>query len=246
MELHALALALRAVAGHGGVRGRHRHLLRPPAGRRAPAAGRRNCPPASSRTLGPIATGLGEIFMYTVEAEARRRASPTARRGRHRPAHAAGLGDSPAAAQRAGVTEVNTIGGYARQIHITPDPAQAGRATGLHLHDVVRRGRRNNQNVGAGYIERNGQQFLVRVPGRSPTWRPSARHRARPARRRADPRARRGRGRRRPGAAHRRRHPERPRGRAGHRVHADRREQPRVSQAARRSSEEAKAACPRA
>ena len=63
-----------------------------------------------------------------------------------------------------GVTEVNTIGGFARQIHITPDPAKLV-ALGFTLHDVVAAVAANNQNVGAGYIERNGQQFLVRVPG---------------------------------------------------------------------------------
>ena len=63
-----------------------------------------------------------------------------------------------------GVTEVNTIGGYARQIHITPDPARL-LALGFTLQDVVDAIASNNQNMGAGYIERNGQQYLVRVPG---------------------------------------------------------------------------------
>ena len=63
-----------------------------------------------------------------------------------------------------GVTEVNTIGGFARQIHITPDPAKLV-AYGFTLQDVVDAVARNNQNIGAGYIERNGQQYLVRVPG---------------------------------------------------------------------------------
>src|SRR5690606_24699826 len=63
-----------------------------------------------------------------------------------------------------GVTEVNTIGGFARQIHITPDPGRLV-ALGFTLHDVVAAVTANNQNVGAGYIERNGQQFLVRAPG---------------------------------------------------------------------------------
>ena len=64
-----------------------------------------------------------------------------------------------------GVTEVNTIGGFERA-----DPHHAGTlpgwcALGFTLHDVVAAVAANNQNVGAGYIERNGQQFLVRVPG---------------------------------------------------------------------------------
>jgi len=114
--------------------------------------------------LGPIATGLGEIFMYTVEAD------PAARKQDGTPWNATDLRTlqdwvvRPQLRNTPGVTEVNTIGGYARQIHITPDPAKLV-ALGFSLHDVVSAVAANNQNTGAGYIERNGQQFLVRVPG---------------------------------------------------------------------------------
>src|SRR5690606_25699888 len=63
-----------------------------------------------------------------------------------------------------GVTEVNTMGGFERQIHITPDPSKLV-ALGFTLQDIVDAVAANNQNMGAGYIERNGQQYLVRVPG---------------------------------------------------------------------------------
>ncbi|HCH0557070.1 TPA: CusA/CzcA family heavy metal efflux RND transporter, partial [Pseudomonas aeruginosa] len=114
--------------------------------------------------LGPIATGLGEIFAYTVDA------APDARKpdgGRYTATDLRTLQDwviRPQLRTVPGVTEVNTIGGHARQIHVTPDPAQL-RALGLTLEDVVQALRINNRNVGAGYIERNGQQLLVRVPG---------------------------------------------------------------------------------
>ncbi|WP_414648070.1 efflux RND transporter permease subunit [Dokdonella sp.] len=114
--------------------------------------------------LGPIATGLGEIFMYTVEA------APEARKPDGTPWTATDLRTlqdwviRPQLRNVPGVTEVNTIGGYARQIHITPEPARLV-ALGFTLHDVVSAVAANNQNVGAGYIERNGQQFLVRLPG---------------------------------------------------------------------------------
>ena len=114
--------------------------------------------------MGPISTGLGEIFMYTVEAE------PDARKPDGSPYTATDLRTlqdwviRPQLRTTPGVTEVNTIGGFERQIHITPDPAQLV-ALGFTLQDVVGAVMRNNQNVGAGYIERNGQQFLVRVPG---------------------------------------------------------------------------------
>ncbi|MBH1659570.1 CusA/CzcA family heavy metal efflux RND transporter [Stenotrophomonas maltophilia] len=114
--------------------------------------------------MGPISTGLGEIFMYTVEAE------PNARKPDGTPYTATDLRTlqdwviRPKLRTTPGVTEVNTIGGFERQIHITPDPAQLV-ALGFTLNDVVAAVMRNNQNIGAGYIERNGQQFLVRVPG---------------------------------------------------------------------------------
>ncbi len=114
--------------------------------------------------MGPISTGLGEIFMYTVEAE------PNARKPDGTPYTATDLRTlqdwviRPQLRTTPGVTEVNTIGCFERQIHITPDPAQLV-ALGFTLNDVVAAVMRNNQNIGAGYIERNGQQFLVRVPG---------------------------------------------------------------------------------
>lgn len=114
--------------------------------------------------MGPIATGMGEIFMYTVEADAKalkKDGTP------YTTTDLRTLQDwviRPQLLNIPGVAEVNTIGGYKRQIHVTPDPAQLV-ALNLTLRDVVSAISANNQNVGAGYIERNGQQFLVRVPG---------------------------------------------------------------------------------
>ncbi|MEO7935838.1 MAG: CusA/CzcA family heavy metal efflux RND transporter [Dokdonella sp.] len=111
-------------------------------------------------TLGPVATGLGEIFMYTVEAEEGAQAiwTPTALRT---------LQDwvvRPQLRHLKGVTEVNTIGGYVRQFHITPEPTKL-LAYGLTFRDVLDAVARNNASVGAGYIERSGEQYLIRVPG---------------------------------------------------------------------------------
>jgi len=114
--------------------------------------------------LGPVTTGMGEIFMYTVDA------APDARRpdgGKWTATDLRTLQDwviKPQLRNTRGVTEVNTIGGHARQIHITPDPARLV-ALGFTLRDVVDAVAANNRNVGAGYIERNGQQYLVRAPG---------------------------------------------------------------------------------
>jgi len=114
--------------------------------------------------LGPISTGLGEIFVYTIDAD------PAARKPDGSAWTATDLRTlqdwvvRPQLRTVPGVTEVNTIGGFQRQVHITPDPARL-RALGFTLEDVAQAVENNNQNVGAGYIERNGQQFLVRIPG---------------------------------------------------------------------------------
>lgn len=114
--------------------------------------------------MGPIATGLGEIFLYTFQAE------PNARQPDGQPYDATALRTlqdwiiRPQLRQVPGVTEVNTIGGFERQFHVTPDPARL-LAYKLSFEDVVNALEKNNANVGAGYIERNGEQYLIRSPG---------------------------------------------------------------------------------
>ncbi|MBL8643974.1 MAG: CusA/CzcA family heavy metal efflux RND transporter, partial [Rhodospirillaceae bacterium] len=117
--------------------------------------------------MGPIATGLGEIFLYTVHAEAGARQpdgtayDATALRT---------LQDwiiRPQLRQVPGVTEVNTIGGYEKQYHVTPDPARLI-AFGLGFDEILEALEKNNANVGAGYIEKNGEQYLIRSPGQVP------------------------------------------------------------------------------
>ena len=114
--------------------------------------------------MGPISTGLGEIYFYTVEA------LPDARKkdgSRFTPTDLRTLHDwvvKPQLRTVQGVVEINAIGGFAKQFHILPDP-QKLTAFGLTLHDLIQAVDRNNSNVGAGYIERNGEQYLVRSPG---------------------------------------------------------------------------------
>ena len=122
-----------------------------------------SCRPGVEPELGPVATGLGEIFMYTVEAEPALEATAAwtatdlrtlqdwvvrpqlrTRSGRHR-------------------------GQHDRRLR-APDPRHARTPldwsrSASRSHDVTDALARNNENVGAGYIERNGQQYLVRVPG---------------------------------------------------------------------------------
>lgn len=125
---------------------------------------RSQLPASIQPAMGPIATGLGEIFMYTVEAK------PGARRPDGKqwtPTDLRELQDwvvRPQLRNLQGVTEVNTIGGFEKQFHVTPSPDKL-RAYGVTLSDIMSALARNNENVGAGYIERNGEQYLIRIPG---------------------------------------------------------------------------------
>ena len=125
-------------------------------------------PPGLEPEMGPIATGLGEIFMYTVEA------LPGATQADGSPLDATALREiqdwiiKPQLAQVPGVIEVNTIGGYDKQYHVTPSP-QRLLEFGITVDELVSTLRANNTNRGAGYIERNGQQLLVRSPGQLAT-----------------------------------------------------------------------------
>ncbi len=122
------------------------------------AEARSQLPDGVEPTMGPIATGLGEIFMYTVTAAPGSGHSPMDLRTIH------DWVIRPQLRQTPGVIEVNTIGGYEKQFHVKPDPAKL-LAHDLTLHDVMAALARNNSNVGAGYIERSGEQYLIRSPG---------------------------------------------------------------------------------
>ncbi|MGD9817096.1 MAG: efflux RND transporter permease subunit [Desulfomonilaceae bacterium] len=120
-------------------------------------------PPNVEPVLGPISTGLGEIFMWTVEADKH------AKKPDGSPYTITDLRTiqdwiiRPQLRNTPGVTEINTIGGYDKQFHITPDPYKLI-ANGLTFADVMTALTLNNSNVGAGYIEGSHGQFLVRAP----------------------------------------------------------------------------------
>ncbi len=114
--------------------------------------------------MGPISTGLGEIYMWTVDSK------PGAKKpdgSEYTPTDLREIQDwviKPQLRNVPGVVEVNTIGGFEKQYHITPDPRKLV-AYGLGFRDVMEALAKNNANVGAGYIERNGEQYLIRAPG---------------------------------------------------------------------------------
>ena len=114
--------------------------------------------------MGPISTGLGEIFLWTVEArEGALKDDGTP----YTPTDLRVIQDwiiKPQLRNVPGVAEINTIGGFAKEYQIAPDPKRLA-AYNLTLGDLVTALERNNANVGAGYIERSGEQLLIRAPG---------------------------------------------------------------------------------
>jgi len=114
--------------------------------------------------MGPTSTGLGEIYMWTVEAkEGALKADGTP----YSPTDLREIQDwiiKPQLRNVPGVNEINTIGGYAKQYQVSPYPDRLV-AHGLALKDVVEALENNNANMGAGYIEKSGEQYLIRVPG---------------------------------------------------------------------------------
>lgn len=114
--------------------------------------------------MGPISTGLGEIFMWTVEAK------PGAKKIDGTEYTLIDLREiedwiiKPQMRLVKGITEVNAIGGYVKQFHVTPYPDKLI-SYRITLQDIVLALERNNLIVGAGYIEKSGEQKLIRVPG---------------------------------------------------------------------------------
>lgn len=121
-------------------------------------------PPGILPTMGPTSTGLGEIYMWTVEAvegALKTDGSP------YSPMDLREIQDwiiKPQLRTVPGVNDINTVGGFTKEYLVTPYPDRL-MSQGLALSDVVEALERNNANVGAGFIEKSGEQYLIRVPG---------------------------------------------------------------------------------
>ncbi len=127
---------------------------------------RENLPANVSPSLGPIATGLGEIFMFTVDA------APGALNADGSPVTPIDLRSihdwiiRPQLLRVPGVVEVNPVGGYKKEIVVAPDPERL-LAYGVSSQDLFAALQRDNLNRGAGFIERQGSQLLMRMPGQA-------------------------------------------------------------------------------
>jgi cobalt-zinc-cadmium resistance protein CzcA len=116
-------------------------------------------PPGIERpSLGPIATGLGEVFHYTLSST-----SPDRTLDELRTLHDWVV--KPALRQVAGVAEINAWGGFERQYHVIVDPAALVNHD-LSIGQVISALEQNNQNVGGGRVLRSGESLLVHGMGR--------------------------------------------------------------------------------
>ena len=111
-----------------------------------------------SPEMGPIATGLGEIYQYEVKAVDGSKYSATDLRTIHDWNVRRQLMGVP------GVTEVNAHGGFGKQYEVRLSPEKL-QSYGLTLRDVYEAVTRNNGTVGGGYIEKGAEQYLLRGVG---------------------------------------------------------------------------------
>ncbi len=115
-------------------------------------------------TMSPVSTGLGEIYQWVIKSE------PNAKKPDGTPYTAMDLREiqdwivRPQLQRVAGVAEVNSIGGFNKTYVVTPDLSRLQQLQ-IPLTDLQTALTENNENRGAGFIETNGQQLTVRVPG---------------------------------------------------------------------------------
>ncbi len=143
-------------------------------------------PPGAELKMGPISTGLGEIYMWSVRYAPDRASAIEGEPGWQRDgsyltpegqklssdfqraAYLRTVQDwiiRPQLKGVPGVAGVDSIGGHVKQYHVQPDPAKLI-GFGLSFGDIVRAVEANNVSRGASYIERNGEGYVVRSGGR--------------------------------------------------------------------------------
>lgn len=133
-------------------------------------------PEGAEAAMGAISTGLGEIYMWTVEYEKPEETYTTPEglkleRDFEKAMYLRTVQDwiiRPQLKTVPGVAEVDAIGGYAQQYHVQPDPQKLA-AIGLSFSEVIEALERNNNSTGAGYLEQKGESYVVRAGGRLET-----------------------------------------------------------------------------
>lgn len=113
--------------------------------------------------LGPISTGLGEVFFYAIEATEVKQGAERA----EQLMELRGIQEwyiKPRLLGVPGVAEINTIGGFEKQFHVQPNVEKLQRY-GLGFHDIVEALEKTNENVGGGYVQQSSEQFIVQGSG---------------------------------------------------------------------------------
>jgi cobalt-zinc-cadmium resistance protein CzcA len=124
---------------------------------------RSELPPKVEPKLGPISTGLGEIFFYAIEAKEVKQGAERA----EQLMDLRGIQEwyvKPRLLGVPGVAEINTIGGYEKQFHVQPRVQDLQRF-GLGFHEIVEALEKTNENVGGGYVQQSSEQFIVQGSG---------------------------------------------------------------------------------
>lgn len=156
------------------------------------AEAKESLPAGADPRMGAISTGLGEIYMWTVHYTHPKGESADIKQDEPgwqsdgsylTPEGQLLKGDMelasylrtvqdwiirPQLKSVQGVAGVDAIGGYVRQYHVQPYPEKLV-ALGLSFGDIVESLEKNNQSVGAGYIEKSGESYVVRADGRIST-----------------------------------------------------------------------------
>lgn len=125
---------------------------------------RGDLPKGAEPELGPISTGLGEIYQYVIDYKEPSK-DPNKRLTQLMEAKA--LQDwflKPRLLTVEGVAEINTSGGFERQYHVQPDIEKMN-SYGIHFGDILEALEKVNQNVGGGYVEQTAEQFLIQGIG---------------------------------------------------------------------------------
>ncbi len=124
---------------------------------------REKVPEGVEIAMGPVSTAMGEIYQYTLEGRgAGESPNPVRRLTERRTVQDWVL--SPMLKSIPGVNEINSFGGYIREIQIVADPDKLLKY-GLSTADVEAAVRKNNRNVGGNILQGDSQQYLVRGIG---------------------------------------------------------------------------------
>lgn len=120
-------------------------------------------PRGASPQLGPISTGLGEIYQYVLDFKIKK----TGQARTEQLMEIKALQDwylKPRLLTIEGVAEINTSGGFEKQYHVQPDPQKMA-SFGIHFEEIKEALEKGNRNVGGGYVEQTAEQFLIQGIG---------------------------------------------------------------------------------